>query len=189
MSRLPAWLADLRKAPLRTRRLILRPVRRGDERLILPAVEESLEQLVFWLPWATPGYDLAECRRFVRDAQRHFAEGRNCGLLMFTRRGDLVGGAGLHPRGTDDARYYEIGYWVRTRETGRGYATEATKALMRCALKPGRSHRVEIRCDPRNRASLAVIRKAGLAKEGHLRKVARDSRGRLIDLLVFAKTR
>jgi len=185
----PLWLRQLRRAPLRTRRLVIRPLKRGDDRHIHPAVRESIEQLQFWLPWATPGYKRTDTERFTRAAIRAFAKGEDYALAIFTRAGEFVGGTGLHPRGRRDAPYFEIGYWCRTPLAGRGYVTEAVKALMRYALRKGRAHRIEIRCDPRNRASQRVIEKAGLAKEGRLRKVGRDGRGRYVDLLVYAKVR
>src|SRR5690606_856352 len=124
---------------LRTRRLVIRPIRRGDERHILPAVRESIEQLSFWLPWATPGYDLAACRRFVADALADFADGADYGLLMFTHDGIFVGGAAFHVRGRSrGVPYLELGYWCRTSLTGLGYTTEAAKALIRLALGPGK---------------------------------------------------
>jgi RimJ/RimL family protein N-acetyltransferase len=189
MAEPPPWIAALRRTPLRTRRLVIRPPRRGDDRHIFPAIEESIEQLAFWLPWAAPGYDRAECARFVTRAAADFAAGRDFALLMFTRAGDFVGGTGLSPRLGHNTRFYEIGYWCRTGLAGRGYATEAVKALIRYALRPGRTHRIEIRCDPRNAASLRVIRKAGLRAEGRLRKVTRDAQGRLVDSLVHAVVR
>ena len=189
MTKPPDWLSRLRKTPLRTRRLVIRPLRRGDDRAIYPAVRESIEQLMFWMPWATPGYKRADTKRFVRDAIRAFAKGDDYSLVMFTRGGEFVGGTGFHQRGTRDAPYLEIGYWCRTPLAGRGYATESVRALIRLALRKDRTHRIEIRCDPRNRASQRVIEKAGLRKEGHLRKVALDTRGNLRDLLVYAKLR
>jgi len=115
--------------------------------------------------------------------------GRDYALLMFTHAGEFVGGTGFHARGAAAARYYEIGYWCRTSCAGQGYVTEAVKALLRHAFSAPAVHWVEIRCDPRNRASERVIVKAGLRKEAHLRKVARDAGGKLSDQLVFAKVR
>ena len=185
----PDWLRRLLHAPLRTRRLVIRPLRRGDERLIYPAVRESLRELAPWLIWARAGYDAATCRQFVRAAMGNYKAGRDYALVMTTRGGELVGGTGFHRRGPSDAIYYEIGYWCRTSLAGRGYTTEAVNALLRHAFRAPSVRRVEIRCDPRNRASARVIEKAGLAKEGHLRKVARDMTGRLRDQLVYAKVR
>jgi len=56
----------------------------------------------------------------------------------------------------------EIGYWVRSDRTGRGYATAAARALTRAALQASPLvHRVQIRCDPANLASAAIPPKLG----------------------------
>jgi RimJ/RimL family protein N-acetyltransferase len=185
----PEWLARLHDRPLRTRRMVIRPLRRGDERLIYPAVRESLRELAPWLVWARRDYKPADTRAFVRAAIADYGAGRGYALLMLTHAGELVGGTGFHRRGPSNAVYYEIGYWCRSSLAGRGYTTEAVKALLRHAFRQPEVRRIEIRCDPANRASQRVIRKAGLVKEGRLRKVARDLRGRLRDHLVYAKVR
>jgi RimJ/RimL family protein N-acetyltransferase len=185
----PAWLLKLRTAPLKTRRLVIRPPRLGDERAIYPAVAESMRELSRWMPWATRDYDAKTCRAYVRGAVRDYAAGRDYGLVMFTRDGHFVGGTGFHVRGPRDAPYYEIGYWCRSALAGRGYVTEAARALLRYAFRAPEVYRVEIRCDPRNRASERVIRKLGLKKEGHFRKVVRGTGGAMRDQLVFARVR
>lgn len=184
----PGWLHALSAKPLRTRRLVLRPPRRGDDRLVYPAVRESMKDLAPWLVWATDAYDEKACRAYVRNAMRDYAAGRGFALFMFAHDGAFVGGTGLHVRGAS-ARYYEIGYWCRSSMAGRGYATEAVKALLRLAFASPEVSRIEIRCDPRNHASERVIRKCGLKLEGRLRKIVRHHDGRLCDHLVFAKVR
>ncbi|HZW90612.1 MAG TPA: GNAT family N-acetyltransferase, partial [Myxococcaceae bacterium] len=80
------------------------------------------------------------------------------GFGLFERAsGDVVGSVGLHRREAPDA--LEIGYWIRTDVMGRGFATEAVRALTGIGL--GQAARVEIRCDPRNARSIAVARRAG----------------------------
>ncbi len=185
----PRWLMALQTTALKTRRLVIRPPARGDDRVILPAVRESLPQLVPWLPWASEQYDTEACRAFVRTARRDFAAGRDFPLVMFTRGGEFVGGIGFHRRGPIDTPYYEIGYWCRSSLTGNGYVTEAVRGLLRYAFAAPEVYRVEIRCDPRNRASERVMVKAGLGKEGHLRKIMPDSKGGMRDQLVYAKVR
>ena len=184
----PDWLRRLHAAPLATRRLVIRPVRRGDDRLIYPAVRESMTELSPWLIWAKDAYNAKACRAFVRDALRNYATGRGYAMLMFTRGGNFVGGIGFHVHGAS-TRYFEIGYWCRSAMAGRGYTTEAAKALLRLAFAAPDVHRVEIRCDARNRASERVIRKCGLRLEGRLRKIVRHHDGRLCDHFVFATVR
>jgi RimJ/RimL family protein N-acetyltransferase len=80
----------------------------------------------------------------------------------------VVGGSGLHRRIGPDA--FEIGYWIRVSEAGRGLATEATGALTRVGLELCGADRIEIRVEPENHASLAIPRKLGFIEEGLLRR-------------------
>jgi ribosomal-protein-serine acetyltransferase len=83
---------------------------------------------------------------------------------------------------------FEIGYWLRPAHRGRGYVTEAVKALSRFAREHLQVHRLEIRTDARNKASAAVARRAGFKLEGRLRNESRDNENKLRDTLVFART-
>ena len=61
----------------------------------------------------------------------------------------------------------EIGYWVRTSETGKGYATEAAGAMLAFAFSELKLHRVHGDCDDRNIASARVMEKLGMRREAH----------------------
>ncbi len=64
---------------------------------------------------------------FLREQERAFDSDEDYGYLLFERdSGELVGGIGLHPKEEKNA---EIGYWVRSDRTGRGYATAAAGAV------------------------------------------------------------
>jgi RimJ/RimL family protein N-acetyltransferase len=81
-------------------------------------------------------------------------------MLYELDSGELVGGAGLHQRAGPTV--VEIGYWVRTDRTGRGYATAAAGALTDAAFTHlAGIERVEIHMDQANLASAAVPRKLG----------------------------
>jgi RimJ/RimL family protein N-acetyltransferase len=73
--------------------------------------------------------------------------------------GEFVGTIGMHRRAADDA--VEIGYWIASAKTRRGYATAAARALTPVALELSGTRRVEIQCDEANTASAAIPRKLG----------------------------
>jgi len=60
-----------------------------------------------------------------------------------------------------------LGYSVYPHEEGRGYATEATRAVMTWALSQPGVRRVRATVPSRNVASLAVARKLGLVETRH----------------------
>ncbi|WP_299222864.1 GNAT family N-acetyltransferase [uncultured Aquimarina sp.] len=54
---------------------------------------------------------------------------------------------------------------------GRGYATEATKAILQFGFKEVGLHRIEAGCAVDNVGSIKVLEKVGMIREGHKRKV------------------
>ncbi|MGK5741521.1 GNAT family N-acetyltransferase [Micromonospora sp. URMC 103] len=76
--------------------------------------------------------------------------------------GDLSGSCGLMTR--MGAGTLEIGYWIHSGQTRRGYATGAVRALTSVALTLPGVDRVAIRHDAANPASGAVAAKAGFTE-------------------------
>jgi ribosomal-protein-serine acetyltransferase len=64
----------------------------------------------------------------------------------------------------------EVGYWLRTDRTGRGYATEAGAALIGWAFEELGAARLELRAGVENRASQRVAERLGFRREGRLRR-------------------
>lgn len=69
-----------------------------------------------------------------------------------------------------ELRTWELGYIVNPAYQKRGYATEATAALLRTALQEKQIHRVFAHCNPENPASWKVLERVGLRREGLFRK-------------------
>lgn len=65
---------------------------------------------------------------------------------------------------------YEIGWVFHLNHQGKGYATEAAKALVRYCFESLHSHRIIATCQPENPASYRVMEKIGMNREGHFRK-------------------
>src|SRR5690606_12547425 len=82
----------------------------------------------------------------------------------------------------------EIGYFLIESARGRGYATEAVRMLIAYAFEFMGMNRVAASCDAHNRASAAVLRRAGMREEACQRMERRDHHGSLRDTLWFALT-
>lgn len=138
--------------------LVLRRWRMADAARLLGAIESSLPELRLFMPWAMENPTLETVEEFLQTV----VSGGSLGFGLFEDDGDgeVVGGFGLHDR--RGPGILEIGYWVRTDRTGRGYATAATRALTDAALDGFPAvGRIEIRCDPANLASAAIPAKLG----------------------------
>lgn len=135
--------------------LVLRRWRQTDAPRLLAAIQASLPELRGFMPWAMEEPTPASVDAFLESRT-----GASLGFGLFDAGGEVVGGAGLHDR--QGPGILEIGYWVRSDRTGRGYATAMAGALTEVAFERfPLIDRIEIRCDPANGASAAVARKLG----------------------------
>jgi RimJ/RimL family protein N-acetyltransferase len=185
MSRHPV-LNDMPES-LETARLLLRCPRDGDGALVHEAIQESFAELHDVMYWARTPTTEAECEVTARLARARFAARKDMRLHVFRREdGRFLGCSGL---GKPDWTIpkFEIGYWLRTSETGKGYATEAAEAVAHLAFERLGARRVEIRCDARNRPSADVARRLGFELEGTLRRHRRAPDGTIADTLLFAR--
>ncbi len=70
----------------------------------------------------------------------------------------------------DEHQQVEIGYVFSPEHHGQGFATEASRSLLRIAFQDLGAHRVIGRLDARNGASGRVLEKLGMRQEAHFRE-------------------
>jgi ribosomal-protein-alanine N-acetyltransferase len=89
-------------------------------------------------------------------------------LLAVTRRDDdsVIGLARLGPTGVEAAH---LGYAIHADHWGRGYATDASRVMLRLAFGTLGKHRVSSAIGPENEASIAVVKHLGFTYEGRIR--------------------
>ena len=154
-----------------TVRFVLRPFRRRDIDSLYRAVQASKTELAEYLPWATRVYTRASAAGFVKDSIQSWRETRAYDFAI--RRpeapGRHLGNVSIwHVSRT--FRSGEIGYWIRTDETGLGIATEVTRAALRIGFEELGMHRMVLRIALGNVPSERVAQKLGFAREGLLRE-------------------
>ena len=155
-------------AEVRTARLVLRPWRAEDAAALQPILEANHAHLGPWIPArvSTPA-PVSELAKRLAGFGADFAADREWRYGMFTPDGEIVGEAGLYPRSPTaraaypDADRAELGYWIREDMTGRGFVTEAARALLTVAQTLARISCIEVRCDARNAPSAAVPQRLG----------------------------
>lgn len=85
--------------------------------------------------------------------------------------GRIIGSIGLEEdRRRDGVASRELGYWLRTDCWGKGYMTEAAKAVIDYAFSRLNLTILAICTGPENRRSQRVIEKCGFSYEGRQRK-------------------
>ena len=175
--------------PIKTSRLLLRPPIPGDGAELNAAIIESFPELHAWMPWAVEKPTLSDSEENVRRAHADWILRKDLRILVFDQAsGKLAGSTGLH-RINWSVPSFEMGYWARTSFAGLGIITEAANALTRFAFTELKAKRVEIRCNPENVRSMAVIKRLGYEFEGYLRQneLGTGASGALRDTLIFSR--
>jgi RimJ/RimL family protein N-acetyltransferase len=144
--------------------ITLRPPTAADAPTLVAAVGSSLAQLRPFMPWATEGYDEAAALGWIRG--EHDPDERR--YLILGDDGRLAGGCGLNLLNAVN-NSANLGYWLRSDSTGRGWATRATRLLARHGLTEAGLERVEILMSVENEPSRRVAERAGAVFEGTLR--------------------
>lgn len=140
---------------------LLRFFTESDAEAVARAVDESLEHLKPWMPWAdTQSADAEFQRERLRKLPPSAARGEEWQYGLFPDDGSSVlGSFGLMTRRGPGT--IEIGYWLHVDAIGHGYATRAVAALTDLALGLPHVQRVLIYCDEANAPSAAIPQRLG----------------------------
>ena len=150
-----------------TARLRLEPVEPRLSDGIWEATRASLPELRPWLSWAGTASP-EQTRAFTEGALQTWEAGTDYPFAVL-EGSEVVGAMGCH-RAVLARKIGEVGYWLRTDRTGRGYATEATGAVVRWGFEVLGMERMELRAGVDNLASQAVAERLGFRREGRLRR-------------------
>lgn len=93
-----------------------------------------------------------------------------CRLIHRRSDGALVGGINLTAIVRGMFQSGCLGCYIGASYAGRGYMTEALQLMLRTAFRTLRLHRVEASIQPGNRASIALVERAGFRREGYSRR-------------------
>ena len=148
---------------IETQRLVLRPWAFEDVGDVLAyAVDEEYGR---FLPLPRPYRD-DDARKFI--ATQVLADRNERPSLAIEYEGAVLGGIGI--RISAGGRVAEMGYSIARSHWRRGFATEAARAVVSSAFQ-GCTDLLKLRAmaDARNLASIRVVEKLGMRREGVLR--------------------
>jgi ribosomal-protein-alanine N-acetyltransferase len=152
---------------IETQRLIIRNFRDEDwERVHLYGSLPDFSQYEAWGPNTledTKKY-IAEMVAQALDPQRFQFE-----LAVCLKEKDfLIGGCGIRREG-EFSRVANLGWAINPEFQGRGYATEAAKALIEFGFEKLNLKVIFATCDSRNAASYRVMEKLGMQRVGFIK--------------------
>ena len=143
--------------------VVLRPIDEADTRRVHEWA--SQERACRYQSWGPNSFE--QTAAFVADAARTWIEPGPRRVWAATTVSD--GAIGLGDIRRHNESCHEIAYAVHLGHWGRGRGTEIARLLIAEAFADDRVQRVQATCDPRNLASTAVLRRAGMSVEGTLR--------------------
>jgi RimJ/RimL family protein N-acetyltransferase len=159
--------------PIRTERLLLR-------RFVIDDLDDfhayhGLPEVARYLYRAPRSIDRSR-QMLARAAELTF-DGENDELVLAVQTvgSTTVIGEVVLKWANERAQQAEVGYIFHPAAAGRGYATEAAKAMLQLGFEHYGFHRIFARLDAENTASAAVCRRLGMRQEAHL--IDNDLRG------------
>lgn len=102
--------------------------------------------------------------------------------ITLAEDGRLIGCIGLHS--LEKLPIAEFGYWIAVPFWGRGYATEALRAVLRHGFGKMMLRRIEAHHFAHNPASGRVMEKAGMRREG-MQRLRAHRMGELLDRVCY----
>jgi len=143
---------------LATERLMLRAPQAADAKAIAGLINDRrIAENTARIPHP---YGLADAHAFLAEVNRDPGEPA---FLIALRDGTIIGGCGIHVRSGRDP---ELGYWIGVPYWGRGYGTEAARALIDHAFGALGCERLVSRARVSNPASRRVLEKCGFQWTG-----------------------
>ena len=157
-------MADTRFICLTSRRLVLR--RATDADLSTFCRYRSDPEVARYQDWTEFPED-AGARFFAEQAMLHPGMPGTWFQMMIenAETGELIGDCGLKTMG-DDPRQVEIGFTLAQVHHGKGYATEAITRLLDYIFTDLCMHRVIAMANIRNTASVRLMERVGMRREG-----------------------
>ncbi|MEI8593657.1 GNAT family N-acetyltransferase [Photobacterium sp. Hal280] len=157
---------------------------------MLAVIEESKAELSQFLPWVSESLTKSDLEANTKDALENFSNftGEFWFNVIEKETGRFIGAVGFIVR-DKSVPYFEIGYWLRTSETGKGYISEAVKLVEQYAFNEHAAQRLEIKMASSNLKSQAVAKRCGFQFEASLANARRLPSGELDNTVIYAKMR
>lgn len=156
---------------------------------IRDALSESYELHKTYLPWAVPIPAIEEVCSNMQKALKNFETHETEYRFFIRRLADrrIVGCVGLHIRDIANG-HYEIGYWVRGSEQGKGYISRGVRLIENYAVEEARATLIRIVTAESNMASRKVAERTGYQLEKVVESNRKLSTGDMDRTYVYCKT-
>ena len=166
-------------------RIILLKREHAHDEEMWEAIEESravIREYLFWVDKNKTYEDIVKATDYFEKAWEDDTEWGYDIYELKTHK--LLGCIGAHNISFSNQNI-ELGYWLRSSATSKGYMTEAVRALEKELFERG-MHRITIRCDANNTKSARVAKLTGYTLESTAKEAVYHYDG-LHDLETYVK--
>lgn len=175
---------------LTTQRLVLRSYQPGDGADYFQTVRDNRSHLyefmpLEWLAWQSE----TDAELWIRYLLAEWQMRRLFLFGMWERETGAYVGETYLANADWQVPSIELGYFLGSAYTGKGYATEATQVVIRFAFEQLQVVRVELQCADDNQASQKVAERCGFQLEGRLRQRNHKKDGTTVDRLWYGLLR
>ncbi|SEP81573.1 Protein N-acetyltransferase, RimJ/RimL family [Devosia sp. YR412] len=164
---------DLTILPLQSDRLTLRAFTEGDRAQY--AAYHRIPEVYRYLYSAVPSETELDTKFNTLLRQPFLNDGDTLKLAVVTKEDHNLVGEVVLKLTSVQAEQAELGYLLSPDFGGRGYATEAARALLAAGFEAFGFHRIFGRVDAANGPSVRLLERLGMRQEGHL--IANDRFG------------
>lgn len=187
------FASPIRLKYIKTDRLMIRPARVTDAKLMHDAMKDSFKVLKRWMPWAQSLASLRDTIIYLEEGEQLWQSIPRESVEQPLQIVDLedqqyIGASGIKPANLL-VPSFEVGYWVNQKFTGKGLISEAMNALTRYLFEVQTAKRVEINCEEQNKKSAKVVERINFELEGRLKnhRLSADS-SEITHSLIYACT-
>ena len=149
---------------LKSERLILRQLCKDDQQNIY--LLHNNADVMKYISTSKDNYTHEECREFIERQIAYYDSHPGLGIWAAENKntGDFIGWVAL--KDLDNSEYIEVGYRLIKQHWGKGYATEAARALIKYGFNQLNLNKITAVALPENKASARVMQKAGMKYAG-----------------------
>lgn len=167
---------------IKSKRFILRPYRRGDEKSLQKNInDKDIYMYTLRIPYP---YTIKDAKNWIgRCIKLSKNKNRTTENFAIIINDEVVGGIGL-----DNIDNYkaEIGYWLARKLWNRGVITEVIKIMTNFGFRKLKLKRIYAHVVSKNKSSIRVLEKNGYGLEGTMKK-HHFRNGKFMDVMIFAK--
>ncbi len=177
----------MKRKEVRTRRLILRPLKISDYPVWLEIITNSLPAQNRWDKGPQPKRKCSKRRlKKIIDAHHQDAKRDDCYWFgVFEKKtGQLVGAVDFDIFLRSTHQFANFGYVIYNRYWGKGYGQEAAKAGLKIGFSQLKLNRLEAAINLDNKKSIRLVKAIGMRKEG-LKKRYWFEFGKWVDHLIY----